>query len=144
MKTLLHSSPFAALLLLAAAPALANADFYAAPQPAASPQAVQAAASLPPSTAGGWAVVTKGGKLDRNKNATKASRMGTGQYEVDFNANVRQCAFTGTIAGTSKDLSPGDMVLARRKATPNGVYVAIYDAVTLLPADRRFTVNVTC
>jgi hypothetical protein len=142
MKTLLRSSPCAALLLLTAAPALANADFYAAPQPAASPQSAQAA--LPPSTAGGWALVTKGGKLDRNKNATKANHIGAGQYEIDFNADVRQCGFTGTIAGTPKDLSPGNIVLARRKDTPNGVYVAIYDAVTLLPADRRFTVNVTC
>jgi hypothetical protein len=135
----------AALLLVSLTTgARAGSDVFVAQQPAAAPPTAQDEKVMQTKATSGWAAVGSSGKLERGSNAMKAHHLGVGAYEVDFNSDVRSCGFTATVAGTPKLLAPGALVVAKRKGVSNGVYVASFDLLSLLPTDRRFFLNVTC
>ncbi len=130
-------------LALSTLPVWAGAEPVERPQPPASAQS-QTQASVAPAGVSSWAFVSGNGALGRNRNATGATHLSTGKYQVDFNSNVRLCGYTATIAGKAGIPAPALIVVAHRKGVPNAVFVGTFDTLTLLPADHRFSLNVAC
>jgi hypothetical protein len=92
----------------------------------------------------GWAVVNADGSLARGLNATGASHISVGAYEVDFNSKLTKCAFTATVgnagSGNPTHLS---IVVASRSGNIKGVFVEVQDFSGTL-TDSPFHLNVTC
>ena len=103
--------------------------------------AASAQESALPVAPGGFAVVSANGKLGSNMNVTKVNRLSPGHYQLKFNQNVSECATTATIAGNTKTTIPGYVIVNRYA---NVVGVQTFAAATLLPADYKFDLNVTC
>jgi hypothetical protein len=92
-----------------------------------------------------YAVVNADGTLDRGKGAVASEQLDTGAYEVLFDRNITTCAFVSTI-GTSAFESteaPGEITVAGRVGTTNGVFVDTHDSAGAL-ADRGFHLQVSC
>ncbi|HEY3636948.1 MAG TPA: hypothetical protein VGK90_02260 [Rhizomicrobium sp.] len=92
-------------------------------------------------SSGGWAVVNSDGTLQGHENVTRVTVKSTGVYDVRFNQKISNCAATATIGGTSKTVLPGYIVLSKRSDT---VVAHTFDALTALPADFKFNLNVAC
>jgi hypothetical protein len=96
-----------------------------------------------------WAVVYANGTLDNgsNTNATTTSSEGTGDYQVVFDQNVRDCAYIGTLGipgstgGGSQ--SAGFLTTAGRADNPYGVWVETFDSAGTL-TDEPFSLVVFC
>ncbi|WP_431913889.1 hypothetical protein [Micromonospora carbonacea] len=86
-----------------------------------------------------FAVVSSAGTLLRSRDAVSATKYGPGQYQVIFNRSLTSAAFVATIGTTDSCCIPpaGEISVAPRLATPNGVFVQTYDS-TGAPADRPF------
>lgn len=89
-----------------------------------------------------WAVVIADGRLVRGAGVRSVNRTGLGTYLVGFDRDLSECAFTASqIQSDPALLGPVGMrvegsplsVLEVNTATPGGE-----------PADRNFTVQVTC
>lgn len=97
-----------------------------------------------PST-GGWAVVTEQGRLGPNGNVTAVHHIRPGVYRVEFNNDVSRCAPNVTLAARSgKTITPGYVVVGHNKTTPNQVRVFTFLSTTLIAADYKFNLLVTC
>ncbi|MFF3856602.1 hypothetical protein [Micromonospora sp. NPDC002575] len=115
------------------------------PQPTAAEAAAAKAAlkeGMSPSYVNGstsFAVVSSAGSLLRLRDAVSATRYGPGQYQVIFNRSLTQAAFVATLGTTADCCIPlsGEISVAPRLATPNGVFVQTYDS-TGAPLDRPF------
>ncbi|MFC8846269.1 MULTISPECIES: hypothetical protein [unclassified Micromonospora] len=86
-----------------------------------------------------FAVVSSTGTLLRWRDAVSATKYGPGQYQVIFNRSLTSAAFVATIGTTDSCCIPpaGEISVAPRLGTPNGVFVQTYDS-TGAPADRPF------
>ena len=111
---------------------------------ASDPTPVSASAVVLPSVVGPqlWAVVGTSGVLQRGNRATGVSHSaGSGQYEVTFNRNVRQCAYVAT---TRNAFSQAITVFtASGHSSVNGVFVEIKNQGGGL-MDGPFNLVVTC
>jgi opacity protein-like surface antigen len=115
--------------------ALAAVGFVAA---AAADSSAQETAKTSP---GGWAVVASDGKLQSHENAMKVTHNSAGVYDVKFDQKVSNCAANATIGGSTRTMLPGYIVLTKRGDT---IGVHTFDALTALPADFKFNLNVAC
>jgi hypothetical protein len=97
-------------------------------------------------TPGGWAIVDSDGTLGANSNVVKVMHVGTGIYRVVFNQDVSQCAGTATIAAHTgrHSVVPGYLVVGRNDNAPTQMRVYTFDSTTLIPADFRFDLLVSC
>ncbi|SCF18764.1 hypothetical protein GA0070216_106112 [Micromonospora matsumotoense] len=89
--------------------------------------------SLAPPAAGSvaWAVVTSGGTLlQHSANVVSATKYGTGQYQVLLDYSVVGKAFQATIGTNDQFNVPpaGEISVAPRNQTPNGVFVQTYSS----------------
>ena len=84
----------------------------------------------PPAHLSGFAVIDSGGDLIRNKNATGATHLSTGTYEVDFSTVVKKCVYTATtgLPGSEGSNVAGFVTVAGRGTSDNGVYVQTFNA----------------
>lgn len=95
----------------------------------------------------GWAVVDAGGGLARKLNAKSVvHEEEIGSYVVNFNSNIRFCAYTGnvTLSGADGVPLPGYVTLVSANGNLKGVFVQTYDASGALSDQLGFTVIVTC
>ena len=91
------------------------------------------------------AVVKSDGTLVRGKGATDASRLATGQYEVDFGRKVSNCAYVATIGkpGDQGVAESGEITVATRTGNSSAVYVNTNDS-SGDNSDRAFHLQVAC
>jgi hypothetical protein len=89
-------------------------------------------------------VVSSTGTLVRGNNATGATHIAPGQYEVDFNVNVSGCAFVASVAQPKDGVAPqGTATVAGRFGNALGVFVQTFDLAGT-QVDRPFHLIVYC
>ena len=78
----------------------------------------------------GFAVVNSDGTLARGHHAVKSDALGTGQYEVIFDSNVRGGAYIASIglSGSVGASSPGQISVVGRFNNVNGVFIETTDS----------------
>jgi hypothetical protein len=95
-----------------------------------------------------WAVVDTGGTLARSSAGVTSSRVTIGEYRVDFNTDVSQCAFIPQIGGIATSAPTVGMVHAfGRSGFNDEVVVQTYDGNQSSGADledRSFHIAVYC
>ena len=93
----------------------------------------------------GFAVVDLNGVLQRKSNAKTSTRVSTGSYDVEFNSNIRGCAYVVSLGQTGSQGFPpvGYAAVVGRTGSIRGVYVQTYDATGVL-ADQPFHLIVSC
>jgi|SRR5271155_4631488 hypothetical protein len=91
---------------------------------------------------GGYAVVDADGTLVRQLNINNVSHPSTGVYLVQFDHKIAKCAPEATIQGDPGFILPGYIVVAKYSGI--GVQVSTFATLTLLPADFKFSLTVTC
>ena len=85
------------------------------------------------------AVVNADGTLRDGNRVVSTSNLGSGQYEVVFDRDVSQCAYTAT-----QDLNlPGYIDVAPRSGNVDAVFVLVTNT-SLNNVDRRFNLQVDC
>jgi hypothetical protein len=92
-----------------------------------------------------YAVVNPNGTLARGFRAVGSNRISAGSYEVEFNRDVRRCAYVATI-GLSGDVgvSPsGELTVVAANGDPSKVFVATSSS-SGGRADRGFHLAVHC
>jgi hypothetical protein len=92
------------------------------------------------------AVVGRSGVLRRGAGAVDATLLGTGQYEVRFNRNVRGCAWVATIGrpGAAGSQDPGEITVAGRTfGIVRGLFITTHNS-SGAAANRAFHVIVLC
>jgi hypothetical protein len=91
------------------------------------------------------ASVTGTGTLTRGSGVTAANRIGvsTGEYTVFFDRDITDCIYTATIGPGGGGAAVGQISVAQRLLTENGVYVATQDSAGA-QADRPFHLTVFC
>lgn len=115
-------------------------------QPAATPLSDAERAAVVEAKVGAnrFAIVEWNGTLLRGKNAVSSSRVGSasGDYEVIFDRDITDCAYTATIDQTIV-AEDGEITIEPRSGEPNGVFVTTSDS-SGGQFDRRFHLVVTC
>jgi hypothetical protein len=89
------------------------------------------------------AVVSARGALVRGNGAAGARHLATRRYEVDFTANVRNCAYVATPGDTGSGSVAGS-VYATTAQRRGGVFVEVVDRVTNADVDDPFHLSVFC
>jgi hypothetical protein len=86
-----------------------------------------------------FAAVNADGTSTNNRGVKATSHAGTGTYSVTLDADVSKCARTATV-------SSGTAAIATTEAgaTPDVVTVHTFDLAGAAPADRAFSLTVTC
>ncbi len=93
-----------------------------------------------------WAVVDgTTGDLDRGNGVTFTNKSDTGDYQVRFNKNVRNCVYVATVGlpGSVGVELPGQIGVAGENASVNGVWIDTYDSLGA-ESDRSFHLLVDC
>jgi hypothetical protein len=92
-----------------------------------------------------WAVINSTGSVVRGVGVVSAAYNGTGRYTVVFDQDVANCAFLGTLGTVGSDgvAAPGYVSVQGEYGTPNGVYVATYNA-TGVRTDSSFHLTAVC
>lgn len=92
-----------------------------------------------------FAVVNADGSLARGFGAVSSQNLGTGNYEVIFNVNVRNCAYVATIglSGSVGASLPGEITVVGRFDNVNGVFITTSSSGGA-PADFGFHLAVHC
>jgi hypothetical protein len=100
-----------------------------------------------------WGVINgaDGSTARGSHNETASHRLGTGQYEVDFNRNVSGsdgsgCVYIATVGVTTNGgqiSTPVTITTATRGGNPDGVFVFIHDGAGNT-IDEPFHLNVVC
>jgi hypothetical protein len=111
----------------------------------------QAAATRPAASAASlcqslWAVVNSSGSLARSGcPGTSSSPTSTGEYQVTFPRNVRNCAYIATIGltGDSGTAGDGTVTLAGLAVSVDGVFVQTFNSAGAL-TDEPFHLSVNC
>ncbi|MCX4473983.1 hypothetical protein OOK41_27375 [Micromonospora sp. NBC_01655] len=111
------------------------AEAKAALQEGASPSFVAGSTS--------FAVVSAAGALVRGRDSVSATRYGPGQYQVVFNHSLVRGGYVANIGDAADCCIPptGQVSVAPRLGTPNGVFVQTFDS-TGAAADRPFHLSV--
>jgi hypothetical protein len=91
-----------------------------------------------------WAVVDSNGTLVRNRNATSAQKIGTGQYQVIFNQDVTGCSYQATSGGPTLSVFAADVGVGQLTAVPGGVRVNIFNISGAAAIDTAFNLAVFC
>ncbi|HET6561425.1 MAG TPA: hypothetical protein VFG72_06090 [Marmoricola sp.] len=91
------------------------------------------------------AVVKADGTKHRGRGFVSSSKLNAGTYEVFFDRNIKQCAWTGTvgIGEFSGSTGPAMITITGRVGTDNGLFVTTFDKDGV-PADQPFLVSVIC
>lgn len=92
-----------------------------------------------------WAVVNADGTVARSDGHLSAANLATGEYEVIFRRNIRNCAYIATIGGSgSVGTEPtGEITVIGRVSSVNGVFLTTHDS-TGANANRGFHLFVNC
>ncbi|MEK6328084.1 MAG: hypothetical protein AABM66_11265 [Actinomycetota bacterium] len=91
-----------------------------------------------------WAVVTNGGDLVRERGVVASESIGTAVYEVTFNRDVSECAWSATLArNVDAAPVPGEIGVRPPTDNPNGVVVHTWNSAGA-PSINRFHLVVTC
>jgi len=92
-----------------------------------------------------FAVVNADGSLARGSGAPTATQSGPGEYQVRFNQNVRNCAYTATIglSGSVGTSEPGEITVVGEFDSENGVFLTTHDSAGA-SSDRGFHLAVFC
>jgi hypothetical protein len=90
------------------------------------------------------ATVNANGTLATSSGGVTVSKLGTGQYSVDFGRNVTACAFAGTIADPGTGIQTGIMDVADRAGNANAVFVETREVGAGGLADRAYHLIVVC
>lgn len=92
-----------------------------------------------------FAVVDSAGALARGGHIASTTHLGTGNYEVIFDHNVRKCAYVATIGttGAGSITSPGLITVAGRAGNVAGVFVRVVDRAGN-SLDSSFHLTVAC
>jgi hypothetical protein len=90
------------------------------------------------------AVVSNVGAAVRSRGVASSAQTGTGQYQVIFDRDVRQCTYVGTL-GDESAAGPGNGQISVTSAASNvnGVRVVTRDSEGAV-ADRSFHLIVSC
>lgn len=93
----------------------------------------------------GWAVVNPNGTLARNKNVMFSNKINTGIYYVNFNSNIRQCAYVATsgLSGHNAQPKPAYVTVVGLQGATDGVEVQTYNSAGV-QTDEGFHLVVTC
>jgi hypothetical protein len=105
-----------------------------------------APAGLPPAGVSFTAVVKANGTLVRGFGAVSVSQPeGAGSYQVDFTADVTNCAYVVTLGdpGNNAPPAPGDVTVAGRNGDPEGLFIQTADIHGTLE-NRAFHLDVGC
>jgi hypothetical protein len=91
----------------------------------------------------GYAVVNANGTLARGHHAVSAAHLGTGQYQVIFDSNVRGGAYIASIglSGSVGASAPGQISVVGRFNNVKGVFIETTDSSGTL-ADLGFHLGV--
>jgi hypothetical protein len=85
-----------------------------------------------------WAVVETNGALGRGRNVQSVTRLGVGQYEVIFTADMTRGVYVATIGRPGIATEPsGQIGVALRFGNNNGVWVDTHDSLGNY-SDRAF------
>ncbi|MEL6203308.1 MAG: hypothetical protein AAFR39_13215 [Pseudomonadota bacterium] len=87
--------------------------------------------------------INSNGTKARGKGDLNASKIDTGEYEVTFWRNIRDCNYQATIGSADTSTAIGFITVARRSGKSNGVFVRTYSPGGVL-SDRPFSVYVNC
>jgi hypothetical protein len=92
-----------------------------------------------------FAVVDRTGVVARGKGVVSAARLTTGQYEVIFNRNVRNCAYVATIGDVDAVgiETTGEITTVGRFGNVRGVFVTTHNSSGAFQ-DRSFHLFVGC
>jgi hypothetical protein len=92
-----------------------------------------------------WAVVRRDGTNARRRGVVSSTRLATGQYQVLFLDNVRNCAYTATIGDfdASGVETPGEITTVGRITDVRGVFVTTHNSAGTFQ-DRSFHLLVSC
>jgi hypothetical protein len=89
-------------------------------------------------------VISNIGTLVRGRGITSASKTGDGQYQVIFDADVRNCTYFATLGDESASgPGTGQIAVTSAASNVNGVRVVTRDSAGVL-ADRSFHLIVSC
>ena len=91
-----------------------------------------------------FAQVAANGTVDNSSGGVSATRLGAGQYAVDFDRDVSECAFQATIGPSGAGSALGSINVADRAVSVEAVFVGTHDALTGALADRPFHLVVVC
>jgi hypothetical protein len=93
-----------------------------------------------------WAVVNSAGALVRSNGGVSAAHLGTGVYEVIFNANMTGCAYSATAGdiGAGAVSGPVGVTVASRASNVNGVFYETIDESTGALVDAPVHIVTTC
>jgi hypothetical protein len=92
-----------------------------------------------------YASVLADGSLDRSSGGVSISKSGAGSYKVDFNRNVRDCAFTATVGNQADGTHfEGDADVSAQFLDLTAVHVYTRTAATTTEADLPFMVTAVC
>jgi hypothetical protein len=97
---------------------------------------------LPVIARGKWHGFQKFFSARHEANVTTVRHKSAGVYHVVFSQDVNRCAANATIRGERKAVAPGYIMVSR--FDDKTLRVNTFTAVTLLPADFRFDVVVSC
>lgn len=102
-------------------------------------------AGMPPTAQSFYAVVGGTGGLARGFEATGATQLATGTYQVDFAQNITGCAYLGTIGltGSLGASGPGTITVVGRAGDANGVFIQTYNSAGAL-ANLSFHLGILC
>lgn len=90
------------------------------------------------------ASVNADGTVARGNGVTSSTRDSMGLYRVNFDRDLRGCAYTATVGNTGQGTAnPGDAVTATNNFNEDGVYVYIRDNAGN-PVNRPFHLIVSC
>ena len=91
-----------------------------------------------------FAQVAADGTVDNSSGGVSSTRLGAGQYAVDFDRNISSCAFQATIGPSGAGSALGSINVADRAVSVEAVFVGTHDALTGALADRPFHLVVVC
>jgi hypothetical protein len=90
------------------------------------------------------AVISELGAVVRGRGATSASKTGAGQYQVVFDADVRNCAYFATLGDPGAGAPPiGEIGTSSLPGNANGVFLVTRDSEGT-NVDRPFHLTVSC
>jgi len=91
------------------------------------------------------AVIMAGGGLVRGRGTTSTTKTGEGEYQVIFDADVRNCVYFATLGHPETGVPPaGEIAVGPVANNANGVRVLTRDSAGAGMADRSFHLIVSC
>jgi hypothetical protein len=93
-----------------------------------------------------FAVVNAGGQLVRGRDVSSVARTGDGRYQVIFNADIRNCAYFGTVGSETASGPPQNSQISTGSlaSNVNGVAILTENGNNGTQANRPFHLIVMC